>query len=243
MIGYNTEEVNTLLNTLSASYQKLGETMATGWDVVSNTLGAEWIGPDELAYETELANRMCTLYYACRESVEGMITNVRSIGQAWQDFQNSNVIAGGVATVAAVNFALDMAALPDYAIESVVKAAERTFTANMRMGVTNGESSATTINTEVTNYVNTIGETVKAMYDTTSSANAFLGSQAETIDEYLKKMADAFSKVTTQVSDLQTTLTQLVKNYNDQMAALSQQVSGLDTSVMMSADTSSTSAQ
>ena len=242
MIGYNAEEINNLLKTLNASYQKLGETMATGWDVVSNTLGTEWIGPDELAYETELANRMCTLYYACRDSVEGMITNVRSVGQAWQEFQNANVIAGG-AVAAAVSFDLDMTALPDYAIESVVKAAERTFTANMRMGVVNGESSATTINSEVTNYVNTIGETVKAMYDTTSSANAFLGSQAETIDEYLKKMADAFSKVTTQVSDLQTTLTQLVKNYNDQMAALSQQVSGLDTSVMMSAEPSTSSVQ
>lgn len=229
MIGYNADEINNLINSLNASYRKLGETMAAGWDIVSSTLGTEWVGPDELTFEKELANRMCTLYYSCKDSVEGMIGNVRALGQAWQDFQNANLMKD-VAVLNKVSFDLEAVSLPDYQIETFVKPAERLFTSSMRMGVTNGEQSATNINKKVTEYVNKIGETVKAMYDTTSSASAFLGtSLSDAINNYLKKMATSFSQVTTQVSDMQTTLTALVKNYNDQMAAFTQKVSGLDT--------------
>lgn len=231
MIGYNVDEINNLVKNLNASYQKLGETMATGWDVVSTTLGTEWVGADELSFETELAKRMVILYYSCKESVMGMIENIRSLGVAWQDFQNKNMMSG-VTAPTVVFFDIDAVNLPDYQIENVVKPAERTFTAGMQMGVTNGEQSATNINSKVTEYVNTIGETVKAMYDSTSSATAFLGaSQSDAINEYLKKMATSFSQVVTQVSDMQQTLTTLVKNYNDQMAAFAQSVSGLDTTV------------
>ena len=231
MIGYNADEINNLVQTLNSSYQKLGETMATGWDVVSTTLGTEWIGPDELSFETELATRMVTLYNSCKESVAGMIENIRKVGEAWQAFQNANMVSGAAAATT-VAFDINAVNLGDYQIETVVKPAERTFTSSMQMGVTNGEQSATNINTKVTEYVNTIGETVKTMYDSTSSATAFLGaSQSDAINEYLKKMATSFSQIVTQVSDLQTTLTTLVKNYNDQMAAFTQQISGLDTGV------------
>lgn len=231
MIGYNSDEINNLISTLNSSYQKLGETMSTGWDTVSSTLGTEWIGPDELSFETELAKRMCALYYSCKESVQGMIENVRKLGQTWQDFQNANLITGVTASTT-VSFDVAAVDLGDYAIETVVKPAERAFSSGTRMGVTNGEQSAANINTKVTEYVNAIGDNVKKMYDTTSSATAFLGSsQSDAIDTYLKNMATSFSSIVTQVQDMQTTLTTLVKNYNTQMESLATQVNGIDTSV------------
>lgn len=231
MIGYNAEEINNLVRGLNASYAKLGEAMATGWDTVVNTLGAEWIGPDEVSFETEFASRMCTLYYSCRESVVGMIENVRMLGQSWQEFQNSNLMQG-VAAMATVGFDIIGVTLDDYKIEDKVKSTQRTFAAGTRMGVTNGVESATNINSKITEYVNNIGAAVKAMYDQTSSATAFLGAkQADAIDSYLKKMAGSFSKVTTQVNDLQKTLKELVKNYNEQMAAFAKTVNKIDTNI------------
>lgn len=236
MIGYNAEEVNKLIASLNASYQALGETMATGWDTVSSTLGTEWVGPDELSFETELASRICTLYYSCRDSVSGMIENVRKLGQSWQDFQNSNLIQGVTATTQ-VSFDVSAVNLGDYQIETAVKPTQRTFTAGMQLGVTNGQESATNINNKVTEYVNAIGTNVKAMYDQTSSATAFLGSsQSDAIDTYLKNMANSFSQIVTQVTDMQQTLTQLVSNYNAQMEALANTVSGIDTTVSTATD-------
>ena len=231
MIGYNADEINNLMRTLADSYAKLGETMATGWDKVTSTLGAEWVGPDELSFETELAKRMCELYYACRESVHGMIGNIRQIGQSWQEFQNANLMSGVTAVVTA---AFELAAIEpvDYQIENTVKPVERTFSSSTKMGVTNGNQSADTIKNEVITYVNTIGESVKKMYEGTTSSSAFLGEgQSNAIDEYLTKMATAFSKVVTQVEDMQNALVTLVQQYNAQMEAFAGQVSKIDTNI------------
>lgn len=231
MIGYNIEEINTLMKTLADSYKTLGETMATGWDTVSSTLGTEWIGPDEVSFETELATRMQTLYYSCRESVIGMIGNIREVGLKWQEFQNSNLLQGVTAVMTSA-YELIVVNPVDYQIEQYVKPAERTFSANTRMGVANGDQSADTINKAVVDYVNAIGESVKSMYEGTSSSAAFIGEgQSSVIDEYLTKMATAFSKVVTQVQDMQTALVSLVKKYNEQMQSFAKDVSKIDTNI------------
>ena len=130
MIGYNIAEINSLILKLNNSYEKLGETMANGWSDVSSTLETEWVGPDELSFEEELAKRICDLYYACKESLNGMVTNIHNIGESWKEFQKSNVLSGATAGTALVGAAeaIEHANLKDYDISSVVKRGEPTFT-------------------------------------------------------------------------------------------------------------------
>ena len=56
MIGYNVDKINELMTNIAKNYKELGQKMSEGWSGISSTMESEWIGPDEVSYETALAD-------------------------------------------------------------------------------------------------------------------------------------------------------------------------------------------
>jgi len=233
MIGYNIEKINDLTGAIKAAYKDLGDAMGTGWPNVSTTLETQWIGPDEVHFEKTLAKRICDLYTACMETVQTSINNIKSIGDSWKAFQEKNILkaAEGAEAIAAQTLGLDIATVTVDAIDisGIVKSGEPTFTVDMKLGVAEGETSATKINEAINTYVGDIKEKVSTLFNAIKSEEAFLGGdQATNIDSYLGKISTEVQKLSTTVDDLQTNLTSLVNAYTQQATAINTGISNAE---------------
>lgn len=232
MIGYNFTQIKTLLTELAGSYATLGQAIETGWSDVDATIYKEWVGPDAISFEEKLKARMIELYASCKESVSTMVVNVSNIANSWIEFQKSNIIEG-----AELPQTMSITINPsDYTIQdhdlSTLVISKHSLDGSEKLGITNGEKSATYINNAVNSYVNEIGKTVKKIYETCKTSDAFLGkTQAQAIEKYLTNMAGSFSNVVTQVKDMQDTLKTLVANYNSQMQSFAESVGNINTNV------------
>jgi len=221
MIGYNIEEIENLLYKMAQNYQDLGEMMKTEWPKVQTIMEAEWVGPDEVAYEAELVKNLHTLYYAFRSGIENVNLNVAKAGEAWIEFQKTNAVQGS--TVLADNFmVIDIPVFDDYVynIQNELKSKELSafrFSNETRFGVVNGESSAVNINTALETYVSAIKQKANTLFSQMTTTNAFLGqSQADAIAEHIKGIAGSIDGILTVVEDIKKTLTTLVQNYTAQ---------------------------
>ena len=62
MKGYTPEEINTLMNSIADTYNRLGTTISDGWPAVPQTMQQYWVGEDEQSYEATFAKRICEMY-------------------------------------------------------------------------------------------------------------------------------------------------------------------------------------
>lgn len=224
MIGYNVEKINELLKSIANSYNSIGEAMASGWSTVRTTLQSEWVGPDEISFQNELAKRVQELYVDCKDAVDDTITNIKRIGESWRDFQEGNILSKGTLGIGASNISKDAIAdmviptLKEYPLSNTVKSDEtKTFSASTNLGLTNGTQSGTNIQKAVKTYVENIHTKVKTLYKELDSSSAFLGGkQSKNIDAYLLKVGTGLGKITSCMQDLYDALANLAsKNYGD----------------------------
>lgn len=204
-IGYNPQEINSLLDVVSKSYNTLGSNIAEGWSSVSNTMQQNWKGTDEQDFEAKLADRMCKLYDNCTELVKATMTTIEGLGRSWVEFQNTNRLQGGDSTVSVANseITFEIPTIEPYDMRSTVKLAENTF-AGENLGLVNGGGA--TINSSVTAYTEDIKSKVKNLYDQIDSSKAFLGDQSASINEFLAAVGSAVQALATDVADMQEAL-------------------------------------
>lgn len=224
MIGYNVEKINELLKKIADSYNDIGESIATGWPSVKTTLQTEWVGPDEISFQNEMAKRVQELYTNCKDAVDDTITNIKKIGDSWREFQEGNVLNSGTLGIGGSTISKDSIAdmviptVKEYPVSTTVKSDEtKTFSASTNLGLTNGTQSGSNIQKAVKTYVDDIYTKVKTFYEGLDSSTAFLGgNQSKNIDAYLGKVGAGLGKLTSCMEDLSNALANLAsKNYGD----------------------------
>ena len=227
MIGYNKEQIETLIQDINRSYTSIGNCMAEGWPNLSATMEAEWVGPDEVSYETELAKNICELYVKCDEVVVGMMTNISKLGENWINFQKNNIMTDADAVT---NFFDGISiATSDVVVDlpSTVKAGSPTFSASTNMGLTNGTESGTKIKTVFDAYIDSVYDKVKELYNAFDSSKAFLGSELNSkVNEYLAQMGEALAKLTSCHKSIYDALDQLIARYATHESEEATNVSG-----------------
>lgn len=213
MIGYNIGKINELLVNIANTYKAIGDELAGGWPNVSDTLGTNWVGPDEVSYEKELAQTLVELYAACKEAITGVVSNVKNVGDTWKTFQSKNVLEG--LTANAVNVEVEIPPLTDADVSSI-KASERTFDASTNFGLASRDAG-NTIMQVITSYSDGITKKVKSLYDEMDAKSAFMGEQQSAkIESWLSTMGEAIVRLTTCINKIKETLTQLTANYIEQ---------------------------
>ena len=223
MIGHNLDEINALVKEIEGAYVSLGSTLVEGWGPVTKTLQTEWIGPDESSFEERLAKQVVDLYIASKQNFLDMATNINNIGQGWIDFQNKNIVTDAAAGNLTHTF--ETPNLDEYDVVSAIKATPFVPNGFQNLGIANGETSATTINSSLDTYITSIKDKLSQLGTGLSASAAFLGgSQSETIEGYMQAVTTYVGGLMGLVSELQPILTQLVKNYNEQASAFTQSV-------------------
>lgn len=208
MIGYNVAKINEMLENIKESYASIKGAITNNWPALSNTLGTEWIGPDEVAFEKELAKRVNKLYSECAETINTTIDNVMNIGQKWKEFQMGNKLENG--TVEIESSISEIKAEKVTAEESIVSAAQRTFSADTNLGLANGGSSAGTIMDAAQDYVKRIKNTTSRLYDQVGTSSAFLGDiQSASIQKYLNNIGTSLGRLNACIKDLHDALTNM----------------------------------
>lgn len=218
MIGYNVDKIEELAKNVAVSYKNMGECMAGGWPQLSRTMEAEWVGPDEVSYEQELAKNICSLYASCQQTVEQMLTNIRILGNNWKQFQLNNSLEGASVTAGGL-FSKDLEipniASYSYDIASLVKAGNPQFTESMNLGLTNGISSGANIKSQFDEYIDGVYDRVKKLYTGLDTSSAFLGAELSSkLTKYLDSMAESLAKLTTCHKSIYEALDQLTKRYS-----------------------------
>lgn len=228
-LGYRIGKIEELATSIVKSYNTLGEKMADGWTNLSTTMEAEWVGPDELSYETQLATDICTLYANCLEAVNSLTLNVKTVADDWRNFQRNNVLEGLVIenVVGDAFKELEIPEMTSYDIASVVKAGTPTFGADTLMGLTNGLSSAANIKKEFDSYVNNVYTNVKSLYDSFAEliGVAFEGGNTKTsLEGYLTQVYESIAKLSTCHKSIYEALDQLINKYQEMDEALSSKI-------------------
>lgn len=230
MIGYNVEKINVLMQTIVEKYKSIGEKMAEGWPTLSSTMEKEWVGPDEVSYETELAKNIVHLYVSCSATIADMNLVIKTLADNWINFQKGNKLNRTEADNISAN--IDMPVVTCYEIENIVKAGNPVFNAGTNMGLTNGVTSGTTIKSTFDGYIDGVYDSVKALYSSLEDAvnSAFLGSELNVkVNEYLNKIGTALAQLTTCHKSIYEALDKLIANYSTHESTQATGVSGLST--------------
>ena len=231
MIGYNVKEINNLLEAIDDSYKQIKKAMDNPWDNLSNLMRKEWVGEDELANENTLANALSDLYETCSATVNGVISNVHAIGDAWRQFQAGNTIEGGVSA------GLDnIRKLMEIKVQSdtlnLFKGKNTHFSENEQLGLKNGLSSATAISNGIDEYAKSVYQAVEKLYQDLDANKAFLGEdQAPKITNYLHEMGKSIAKLTVCIKSVKEAIGKAAEAYKSQASSTSDQVSQLKTDV------------
>lgn len=233
MIGYNVGKVDELVGAIKSSYKSIGEKMATGWPTLSQKLEEEWIGYDELHYETQLATDIVDLYGKCTDTVNVVMKNIKILLDNWKEFQKNNILTGdGVTADVAVSGSIygefTLPELETYDMSNV-KAGEPAFlqaeTLDVNMGLKNGLESATNIKGVFDTYIDDVYEGVKGLYTSISASSAFLsstqeGGLANQIELYLEEVGKGLAKLATCHKSIYDALDALIKKYGEEEDAL-----------------------
>ncbi len=212
MIGYNVEKINELMNTLAANYKALAQTISSGWPALSAKMEAEWIGPDEVSYETTLAKGIVSIYNACQKNVSDMIDNMFTLGMNWKRFQATNKMVDEGAVVPAGELTKPEIVAEDLSL--IVKAGNPVFTASTNMGLANGAESGTAIKQQFDAYIDEVYSGVKSLYESLDSSKAFLGTELNSaVNTYLQNMGEAMAKLTTCHRPVYEALDKLIAGY------------------------------
>ena len=219
MIGYNVQKAQELMDQIAATYNKMASTIGGNWISLEAIMKKEWVGPDEVAMQNEIAGRLIQLHKDCHVTVKQVVKNICEIERGWRDFQGRNKVSGGKYGVEIDKIKqLEPPSINDSEIEQFVKTnVSLDFAEGINLGLTNGESSAANIKSQAQEFSTSVHSYVSKMYNELDASNAFLGgSQATEIDKYLSNIGEGLGRFLSSFKDLYDALDVLAKqNYTD----------------------------
>lgn len=219
MIGYNVAKIQDLMDDVAATYNSMADMVGTRWKLLESTMQKEWIGPDEVAMQNEIAGRLIQLHKDCRVTVEQIVKNVCEIEKGWREFQGKNKVQGGNYAVEIDKIKeLEPPKIAESNIEELVKAdVSLNFADSVNLGLTNGEQSAGKIKMEADDFSKAVYNKAHTLYNQLDSSQAFLGGgQSQAIKNYLMQIGESLGKFLSNFKDLYEALDILAnQNYAD----------------------------
>ena len=230
MIGYNVKEINDLMEALDKSYTDIKNAMENPWNTLTAAMRKEWVGPDEIANETNLANALNELYGICSDTITGVAGNVSAVGEAWKSFQGENVLENGAA--ADVSLIQQIKEVQVGKKELTLQVKNEAFAEDTVLGLVNGLQSAEAVTAAIDEYAKTVYSKVEGLYQELDAGKAFLGEdQAPKITAYLHEMGKMIGKLTTCIKNVKENIGKAAAAYQSQAASTSEQISQLHTDV------------
>lgn len=207
MKGYTPEQINSLMNSIADTYNRLGTTISDGWPAVSQTMQQYWVGEDEQSYEATLAKRICEMYTQSAQIVNDLNSNLENLGHQWHEFQMKNMLSNAVVTNTQI-VSLDNVKVT--VNEEIIKYNQVTLSNATERGVKEGALSA--IRTSISDYLTNIKTSMQNMYSDIDSSRAFLGqTQAQSINTYIEQIGQSLGSVVTAANDIYSALEQLTQ--------------------------------
>lgn len=220
MIGYNVNEINTLMKEIADAYNNLGIYTEEQWKGLLYTLQGQWIGEDEQDFEKKLAERICKLYDDACTLAENAVKTVEATAEAWRSFQQKNNLDG---SQIAGDAKFDIQTPKITRNSKIVSANIKTIANNANRGL-QSESSSQLIKGKVSEFVKAVQDKTKGLFEPIETSKAFMGNQSTAIKTYVERVGVSIGEVTSAVQDMYDALDNLVSaNYKTSVEDLSQQ--------------------
>ena len=231
MTGYTVKEINDLLESIRASYDGIHDAMATPWPGLSQKMRLEWVGEDEYQNEEALSDAMIKLHTDCIEAIKLVIKNITNLGETWRSFQAQNTIEGAKSVDVANIASIDEVTVTPKDLE-LYQAGER-LDASVQLGLRNGASSATAVETAIDEYAKSVKDKVTGLYNNLDASKAFLDQQESlNVTNYLHKVGESIASLTTCIKSIKLAIAAAAKQYQKQAESNAGEVASSDTDIL-----------
>lgn len=215
MIGYNIQQIEKLITDLNNTYYKVEESISNGWTNISLVMESEWVGLDEVSYETYLAKELCEFYDDCFFNFNNIINNIIILANNWIEF-NANSYIESEYNIAKPkgNKMFGRSQLKKNNIRNIVKAGNPIFRENTNMGLMHGIDSSKKIKTAFEVYMNDILKKIEVLNKSFDCSQSFLDKKTGILlNRYLKNINKALVKVSNSQITLDESLDKLINKY------------------------------
>lgn len=219
--GYNPSRISELMTDIKESYDQIGTAISDGWPTVVDTMQREWIGADEQSLEEAFAKRMCNLYSGSGKIVNALLANLRNAGEAWNKFQQDNIMEGATNHSSSYN----VGELKVTVNDNIIEYRQRDISDTDDRGLANGNASASAIQGAMDTYMSNIKSKISGLYESMNASDAFVGqTQSTSIKEYIETIGEGLGTVTTAAEDIYQALETLINaNYGSAESNVSEE--------------------
>lgn len=209
-IGFNLKKADEMIEKVVEEYNNLGIYTKDQWMPLKETLRKEWIGPDELDFEKKLVERICKLYVESYKLAKKCTETLASLSDQWVRFQRKNTIdgstadnfdAGSISIWEKIKNWLTGATTLKYNDSIIDFVNDLKMDANVNRGLQNANSKAN-IQSALNDFVLTIKNRTKELFEAIEPNQAFFGEQSSSIKQYIEATGVAIAEVTTAVKDM-----------------------------------------
>lgn len=215
-VGYNSAQIGELALQMENALNALRSSMEENWPTMVNVFRTNWVGNDEVAFETTFSNELKVVYRNCDEIIAGATRFICDAGKAWQEWQTNvaNQLGGSQAagqmyehtrTTQEVNLTVNTAAVDPGQFAGLTTA-----------GAENNLVSA------IDDYVNKVLVSFNGINETIDASKAFVGQeQSASMNEFIAGLSENMRQIFTSVDSFKTvTIPQLVRAYNEQQTTI-----------------------
>lgn len=222
-VGYFITSGNNAMTTISNKFDEVYRAINNDFEQLRNDFRREWIGPDEIAFEAKLIDRIDLLKLRARNLVVGSIATIDSTLRGWIDFQDRNTIDG---SSTGATYLYKLIQVPIVNKATALNKIPKEFGAFDSLGL-KSPMSADVLKTSLTSYLNKVGERIKEIYEDVRTSNGFFGeNQIGAINIYLNAISEEIKNVQTSIPDLEQALSTLTTTaYRSHESSVSEQMS------------------
>lgn len=201
-LGYNLTKIGELMDELKTANDNTQKNIKSCFEDLKVRLRANWIGPDQQAFEKKLVERLQNLQMDAKNLVDAGIETVHSLATAWVEHQATNVFEGE-ARIDVDKMGLKV---PDKIFcsilhESMVVYNEITFTGNENLGLAYSNSLGL-MKSALETFVSTIKRYTNDLFASIDVNNAFYGDvQRSALKGYIEKVGYAVGEVQSCIKD------------------------------------------
>ena len=215
-IGYNSAQIGELAQKMESALSALKTSMEENWPTMVTTFRNNWVGTDEIAFETTFSNDLKIVYRNCDEIIAGATRFVCEAGKTWQEWQTdvANQL-GGSQTSGQVYEHIRTSQEVNLNV-SAMSADAGQFAGLTTAGAENNLIAA------IDDYVNKVLVSFNGINETIDASKAFVGQEQSTaMNEFIAGLSENVRQIFSDVDNFKTvTIPDLVKAYNSQQSTI-----------------------
>lgn len=215
-IGYNKEQIIKLCDELERRYGDLGNEIGQNWPSLTTKLREEWVGPDEVAYEQQLASTLSSCYLDMHTLIQDAVNSIIAIGNDWVERQNTNYLVSEEKALYDIS-SYKVSGIPPkqiHQMQLIITVKEPIFTESTSFGLRTSTSAKTMIKA-IEDFVDKTEKSINKLNASLNTSSAFFGKQVKKIDELINHVETILVRVINATNGIKQAINKLAASYTE----------------------------